>query len=147
MCAPKGSMERMKGLEIAANGDMVFSYLRSITCAERMTFVRTTTNGWCDNLAFYCDTNSVIEGVVENRLLKASVFPNPFTNALQVRWEGSTPLKVTIYALDGSLFKQQIVPNNTTIETDMFSPGLYLLELYSDGYLPQRVKLVKEWAE
>jgi hypothetical protein len=144
MCVPLGSLERMKGLEIAANGDMVFSYLRSITCSERMTFVRTTTNGWCDNLAAYCDTNSVIEGVAEWHTVQATLFPNPTSNLLTIQWEGSVPLNVQLFDVSGSLLHTQSISNTANLSMSAYASGIYLVQLSAPGYLPKRVKVVRE---
>ena len=70
-----------------------------------------------------------------------SVFPNPVTDVLHVKFSGNNAKnKVYIYNMQGVLMKKLELEQTATIDFDEFSSGLYLIK--SDG--EHTVKILKE---
>lgn len=67
-----------------------------------------------------------------------TVFPNPVTDVLYIKFFGNAPKNTLyIYNMQGVLMKEMEVEQTTTISFDEFSSGLYIIK--SDGEQPVRI--------
>ncbi len=91
---------------------------------------------------YLLDTSCPVLGAGENSTNEYwSVFPNPVTDVLHVKFSGNNAKnKVYIYNMQGVLMKKLELEQTATIDFDEFSSGLYLIK--SDG--EHTVKILKE---
>lgn len=91
---------------------------------------------------YLLDTSCLVLGVEEQiNHENWSVFPNPVTDVLYVKFSGNNPKnKLYIYTMQGVLMKEMEIEQTTAIRFDEFPGGLYLIKF--DG--ERRVKIVKQ---
>lgn len=81
--------------------------------------------------------------VVENKSLQFSVFPNPFSDVVNILRDNNLEMaNYKLFAIDGKLIKQGNVENSQIYLHDI-SKGMYLLQLTSDGKTETK-KLIKK---
>lgn len=71
-----------------------------------------------------------------------SLFPNPATNRLTIRTETSDPINIRIFSLCGSeqfVEWQYTQPGNFEANTELLSPGLYIVQLLSHSAASQQI--------
>lgn len=73
-----------------------------------------------------------------------SVFPNPFTNKLNIITENNNPSEINIYDITSRKIITQNFINSTSINTDYLAKGIYIYELRNNEGLIKRGKMVKE---
>ena len=82
--------------------------------------------------------------VVENRVLKFSIYPNPFSNVVNIIGMNHTSnAAFNLFTIDGKLIKQGKLEENDQINLNDLSKGLYLLQLTSDGKTETK-KIIKK---
>jgi hypothetical protein len=100
-------------------------------------------NGTCSITTdcFLFDQSALTE-LDDNSVL---VYPNPFNAEISISWTGNTPNQLTVYDAMGKLVLS-IIPkegtSNISIPT-LWSEGVYLLQLESDGYIVTK-RLIKQ---
>lgn len=78
-------------------------------------------------------TPVVVEKAKNMLTLESSVFPNPATDNITIRWDAPVPeAKLTVYNPAGLRVTAFDISNNTTIPTTALKPGLYLYTLTGD---------------
>jgi len=81
--------------------------------------------------------------VVANQIQKFTVFPNPFTDVVNIIGANeANTVSYNLYTIDGKLIKTGVL-NNTQITLDGLSKGMYLLQLSSEGRTETK-KIVKK---
>lgn len=104
--------------------------------------------GSTTNAAYvFVDDVSVSEcsiGIDENGNSQVSIFPNPMNDILNVQISNSEPSEILIYDLASRIMVQQQFMNSISVSTADFAPGLYLIELRSNGELIRKAKVAKE---
>jgi len=80
--------------------------------------------------------------VTENNNTKFSVFPNPFVNEINILGlNDTTSSSYKLFTIDGKLIKNGVL-ENSQIQLNDLSKGIYLLELSSNGKLETK-KVIK----
>ena len=100
---------------------------------DRITFNNIAVYGTQVNLA-----------VVENTVLKFSIYPNPFSDVVNIiGMNHSDNATFNLFTIDGKLIKQGKLEENNQINLNDLSKGLYLLQLTSDGKTETK-KIIKK---
>lgn len=76
----------------------------------------------------------------------ASVFPNPFTESLQIRMDaGHGPLQFSLYDLNGrEILQRQLTSSGLqTVDVGGLASGVYVAVMKQEGFSPKIIKLVK----
>lgn len=72
-----------------------------------------------------------IEETAENN--EITIFPNPFSDIINVNTGEYKGLQLIVYGLDGiALIEKKVAKSNTQLDFSSFSPGMYFIRL-SDG--------------
>ncbi len=85
------------------------------------------------------NTNSIEDDSFEN----ISLYPNPFSNFIQLNGIDGKTYQVTIYDPLGNYILQEEITNSSTIDLEYLTAGVYFLVL-KDGVRSKLVKLVKK---
>jgi hypothetical protein len=72
-----------------------------------------------------------------------SVYPNPFTNSLTIKSNGSLAMTFTLTDLVGQLVFRKEFVNQTTIDTEALPQGIYLYEIRNENLVIKKSKLIK----
>ena len=89
------------------------------------------------------DTNNVGIEQFDLKELKATVFPNPFSEQFTIKSDAQQ-LSATIRDLQGKIvFRDTELVTTQPVELSMLSPGIYFLELKSHNSITIK-KLIKE---
>ncbi len=87
---------------------------------------------------YLLDDSCSVLGVDKDSTEYWSVFPNPVTDVLHVKFSGNNATnKLYIYTMLGVLIKEMELEQKATISFDEFSSGLYIIK--SDGEQPVKV--------
>ena len=73
-----------------------------------------------------------------------SVFPNPFSNKLNVSSATKAPAKFRLYDLTRTFLVEETFEENLELRTDQLEPGLYYYEVFESGVITGRGKLLKK---
>ncbi len=94
---------------------------------------------------YYFEPTSAPNGLREENILHASVYPNPVNDILNIQFDKpSTKAKIEIMDMQGKSLLQQFFDQTQNIHTDLsgFEPGIYFLNLQSDGTITTRKLIV-----
>ncbi|MFD0777680.1 T9SS type A sorting domain-containing protein [Flavobacterium myungsuense] len=80
--------------------------------------------------------------VVENTILKFSIYPNPFSDIVNIIGINGNA-SFNLFTIDGKLIKKGKLEENNQINLNDLSKGLYLLQLTSDGKAETK-KIIKK---
>lgn len=69
----------------------------------------------------------------ESQASSFSIFPNPTSDFVNIHWNTSEHGRVIIRDIYGKVIYNNMVYGNTTIETIAWTPGIYLVEIFSHG--------------
>ncbi|MDQ3050363.1 MAG: T9SS type A sorting domain-containing protein [Bacteroidota bacterium] len=93
-----------------------------------------------------CDsTNSITgdENIVSNKIL--NVYPNPFTNSINVNIDYFNPgLNILIYDIYSKLLINSRFKNSITVNTEHLAKGIYYYEVRNNYSLIKNGKIIKE---
>jgi len=89
------------------------------------------------------DSTSVSIEVIFDELRDALVYPNPFTNSLDIVISNSEPAEITIYTINGNKVFQEKFSDRIKINTEKFSTGFYYYEVHGERDVHQKGKLLK----
>ncbi len=95
------------------------------------------------SLRFTFNGNELITsiGLEETTTPRTIVYPNPFAERLEI--EITTPSIVTLYSIYGQIVFTGELSENTTLDTQTLTPGLYLLQINDFSGSEIKTKLVK----
>jgi len=97
---------------------------------------------------YYIDNVSVldcaIDGVKENHLEEASVFPNPVCTTLHVKLESQEQAEIILYDHTSRKIVQKTFTHATTINTEGLTHGLYFYEVRNKKVILQKGKIMKD---
>lgn len=95
-----------------------------------------------NNIAVY--GTQVTLSSVSNTALKFSIYPNPFSDIVNIVGMNHTDnVAFNLFTIDGKLIKQGKLEENNQINLNDLSKGLYLLQLTSDGKTETK-KIIKK---
>jgi hypothetical protein len=115
-----------------------------LKCIEVDDPTKIGANWFKDSLATYSSNCSVAtqDATIAQNL---TLYPNPATNTLQLRWEGDMPsVQVDLFNNIGALVKSQNIDNQGTINIEDLPRGLYFCRLSDANHKTQTVKVVVE---
>lgn len=124
----------------AANNNANFKIRLRFTGANMTadTGARITFN----NIAIY--GTQVTLAVFENTVLKFSIYPNPFSDIVNIIGMNHTDdVAFNLFTIDGKLIKKGRLEENNQINLNDLSKGLYLLQLTSGGKIETK-KIIKK---
>jgi len=93
-----------------------------------------------NNIAVYGTQTTL--AVVENTALKFSIYPNPFSDVVNIIGINGNA-SFNLFTIDGKLIKKGKLEENNQINLNDLSKGLYLLQLNSDGKTETK-KIIKK---
>ena len=95
-----------------------------------------------NNIAVYGTQTTL--AVVENTALKFSIYPNPFSDVVNIiGMDHTDDVAFNLFTIDGKLIKKGRLEENNQINLNDLSKGLYLLQLTSDGKTETK-KIIKK---
>lgn len=99
-------------------------------------------------LSFYVHFSVAPVGISENLLAEFMLYPNPVTDQLNVRYEGSADrnTRIEVYNALGKLMQVRRVSPNTDYQINMddFNTGLYMVKLVNAEGVLQTRKILKK---
>ena len=95
-----------------------------------------------NNIAVYGTQTTL--AVVENTALKFLIYPNPFSDVVNIiGMDHTDDVAFNLFTIDGKLIKKGRLEENNQINLNGLSKGLYLLQLTSDGKTETK-KIIKK---
>lgn len=104
------------------------------------------TNGLCIEASNCINVNRMITGVVPmGQNMDVTVYPNPVTDVLHLRFSQSVPFRTELYNAQGKLVvSRNESGNNAVIDMNEFATGIYMLRVSTDDTsVTKQVVLVK----
>ena len=111
-----------------------FIVIQCIVIDERWGYVTLGANTGVD-----CATLNIEDEVFEKQV---SVYPNPIKDILHITTALSENVNIKIYTILGEILLEEKITNTTTINTQSFKNGIYLVEIIS-GNKKITKKLIK----
>lgn len=100
-------------------------------------------NNW-SHTALIDSLNFIMVGVMElEEFSGVSVFPNPFSNEINVSLKKTDKVKLVLYNEVGQIVFNKKVNNSEIINTQFITPGFYVMVIYSDSQKLYGTKIVK----
>lgn len=76
---------------------------------------------------------------------KISVYPNPTSYFVNIRYDGKTPIKMRVIDINGTVLSvSEISEQNTQLDFSANKSGLYLIELTNDSHKSNIYRVSKE---
>ena len=104
--------------------------------------------GLDSNETVFIDNFSItnLVGISETQLSNKpiSIYPNPFTNLLNITLKNNHPSEITLYDITSRKLLQQTFTNSTTINTQQLAKGIYFYEVKCMEQVIGKGKVVKE---
>ena len=72
------------------------------------------------------------------------MFPNPFSSHLNINYVGNEQITIEIYDFLSHKIISKTFTNNTSINTDQLSEGIYFYKLINEKGLIKSGKIIKE---
>lgn len=100
-------------------------------------------NSWSHS-TFIDSLNFTLVGIGElEEQSGISIFPNPFSDEINVTLKINDNLRVVMYNDGGQLVLNKDLPNSSKINTQSLTPGVYIIIFYSDKHKLYGTKLIK----
>ena len=114
--------------------DYDYIVIQCVTINERWGHVTLGANTGGD-----CGTLSIEDEIFDKQL---NVYPNPIKNNLHITSSLSEQVDIKIYTILGEILLEEKITNTTTINTESFKTGIYLVE-FTSGNKKITKKLIK----
>ena len=92
----------------------------------------------------YTPDSILTTGIEDIKKLTLKVFPNPFTNKLNVGLDVNEELEITIYDLQSRKLLQQNFTKFISLNTEQLTKGVYIYEVRSRNGLCKKSKIIKD---
>jgi hypothetical protein len=94
----------------------------------------------------FCINVSLIDAIPENQQLNIQLFPNPFSNNLEVTTDLATKYDLRVNDIAGrEVLKENFTGKTYQLNTTSLARGIYILSMFSkSNQLGTRVKVVKQ---
>ncbi len=95
---------------------------------------------------FYIDdvSLSICTGLDEQNLVKIKIYPSPCKDKLNVMINNNTTSELILYDITSRKLLQKYFINETTINTESLSKGVYIYELRTNNQTLQKGKILKQ---
>jgi hypothetical protein len=101
-------------------------------------------NGFHAGAMMNCVVTQSTNILSEPALANLSVFPNPFSNKLNLKNNNNELSEIILYDITSRKLLQEKVTNSVTLNTEQFAKGIYLYEVRYGNSLCKKGKLVKD---
>jgi len=90
--------------------------------------------------------SSVLADIAENEsaIPFVNVFPNPFSNQLNIDLNVSNPAEIILYDLTGRYLLQEDITVSTTLDVEQLAVGIYIYEVKIAGAISAKGKIIRQ---
>lgn len=121
------------------NTTQQFEYI--VTVAGTYDYVCVPHQGMGMTGSFTAGASTGVNSTFSDALLPAQ---SPFSDRLIIRTESETPVPFIVYDLTGKIRLRSLAGGQTTIHTESWPDGMYILEIRKPGMKPVKQKLIKK---
>jgi hypothetical protein len=102
-----------------------------------------TNNNWSQT-TLIDSINLILVGINElEEISGVSVFPNPFTDEINVSFKNEGNLRIVLYRDNGQLILDKQLEKSGLINSQFLTPGVYIVVIYSDNQKLYGTKIAK----
>lgn len=132
------------GVDVLSSGSIVAGGTANDTQYNYCWIVKMTNDGCMDTL--FCQITSITDMPHETHDFSILAYPNPAHDFLNLSFsEIAQPARLRLFDLHGRMVHQQVLPpfsEQMVIDTRLFSPGIYFIEIQRVANAVERVKIV-----